>query len=64
MMPTPLLYTGAQAKPLFTDIAADRRTPSLDLLYVTDRAPATSSDDARPYTANRSRYLAFGSTTR
>ena len=63
MMPTPLLYTGEQAKPLFTDIAADRRTPSLDLLYVTDRAPATTPDDVPPYTANRSRYLAFGSTT-
>jgi esterase/lipase superfamily enzyme len=63
MMPTPVLYTGAQAKTLFIDIAADRRTPSLDLLYVTDRAPATSADDSSPYTASRSRYLAFGSTT-
>ncbi len=63
MMPTPVLYTGADAKPLFTDIAADRRRPSLDLLYVTDRAPATGADDASPYTASRSRYLAFGSTT-
>ena len=62
MMPTPVLYTGAQAKPAFTNIAADRRTPSLDLLYVTDRAPAASADDASPYTASRSRYLAFGST--
>ena len=44
MMPTPVLYTGEQAKPLFTDFAADRRTPSLDLLYVTDRAPATGPD--------------------
>ncbi len=26
------LYIGAQAKSLFTDIAADRRTPSVDLL--------------------------------
>ena len=63
MMPTPVLYTGERAKPLFTDTAADRRTPSLDLLYVTDRAPATTPDNAGPYTASRSRYLAFGSTT-
>ena len=63
MMPTPVLYTGTQAKPLFIDIAAARRTPSLALLYVTDRAPATDSDDLGPYTASRSRYLAFGSTT-
>lgn len=63
MMPTPVLYTGAHAKPLFTDIAADRDKPSLNLLYVTDRALATDPDDAGPYTAGRSRYLAFGSTT-
>lgn len=63
MMPTPVLYTGEQAKPLFTDIAADRRTPPLDLLYVTDRAPAASPDGADPYSASRSRHLAFGSTT-
>jgi esterase/lipase superfamily enzyme len=48
---------------LFTDIAADHRTPPLDLLYVTDRAPATSTDDVGPYTGGRARYLAFGSTT-
>jgi esterase/lipase superfamily enzyme len=63
MMPTPVLYTGKRAKPLFTDISADRRTPSLDLFYVTDRDSATNPDDARPYTTNRSRHLAFGTTT-
>jgi esterase/lipase superfamily enzyme len=63
MMPTPALYTGAQAKPLFTDAPAAVRTPSLDLLYITDRAPATSADEAEPYTAERSRAMAFGSTT-
>ena len=62
MMPTPVLYTGSQAKPLFTDRALDR-TPSIDLMYVTDRAPATDSHANGPYTAGRSRYLAFGSTT-
>ena len=63
MMPTPVLYTGAQAKPLFTETPTDWRTPPLDLLYITDRAPATGPDDAGPYTADRSRSLAFGSTT-
>lgn len=63
MMPTPTLYTGAQAKPLFTDAPAAVRTPSLDLLYITDRAPATSADEAEPYTSERSREMAFGSTT-
>ena len=59
MMPTPALYTGENAKPLFTDIAADRRTPPLDLLYITDRTPATSPGDSGPYTASSSRYLAL-----
>ena len=45
MMPTPALYTGPQAKPLFTDMHAEDRTPSLDLLFITDRAPAQSADD-------------------
>ena len=63
LMPTPVLYTGAQAKPLFTETPPDWRTPPLDLLYITDRAPATGPDDAEPYTVERSRSLAFGSTT-
>ena len=63
MMPTPALYTGAQAKPLFTQAPAAARTPPLDLLYFTDRAPAQSPDDAEPYTSERSRSEAFGSTT-
>jgi len=63
MMPTPVLYTGATAKPLFTDVPAESRTPPLDLLYITDRAPAAGPDDVRPYTGKRSRSVAFGSTT-
>jgi len=63
MMPTPVLYTGAQAKPLFTEAPAAVRTPPLDLLFITDRAPATSPDEQEPYTEHRSRAMAFGSTT-
>ncbi len=63
MMPTPNLYTGPQAKPLFTDAPADVRTPPLDLLFVTDRVPAASAEAPEPYTADRSRSKAFGSTT-
>jgi esterase/lipase superfamily enzyme len=63
MMPTPVLYTGAQAKPLFTNAPAAVRTPPLDLLFITDRAAATSPDESEPYTEERSRALAFGSTT-
>jgi esterase/lipase superfamily enzyme len=60
MMPTPALYTGANAKPLFTELPIDSRRPSLDLLFITDRAPAEQPDDL-PYTAGRSRSMAFGS---
>jgi esterase/lipase superfamily enzyme len=62
MMPTPVLYTGANAKPLFTDLSIDHRRPPLDLLFITDRAPAEGGGDS-PYTADRSRSIAFGSTT-
>ena len=62
MMPTPVLYTGENAKPLFTELSTDSRRPSLDLLFITDRAPAEQADDL-PYTASRSRSIAFGSTT-
>jgi esterase/lipase superfamily enzyme len=65
LMPTPALYTGAQARRLFTEAPAEVRTPPLDLLFITDRAPATatSSDEPEPYTADRSRAMSFGSTT-
>ena len=63
MMPTPVLYTGVQAKALFIKAPAEVRTPPLDLLFITDRAPATSPDESEPYTAERSRSMAFGSTT-
>jgi esterase/lipase superfamily enzyme len=62
MMPTPALYTGHDAKQLFDDSSNDGRGSSLDLLYVTDRAPAEGGDDL-PYSARRSRSLAFGSAT-
>ena len=60
MMPTPVLYTGENAKPLFTGLSIESRRPSLDLLYITDRAPAEQPGDL-PYTAERSRSMAFGS---
>jgi esterase/lipase superfamily enzyme len=62
MMPTPALYTGPNAKPLFTDPPADTPPPSLDLLFVTDRASEQQADGLR-YTAARSRSIAFGSAT-
>jgi esterase/lipase superfamily enzyme len=60
MMPTPVLYTGENAKPLFTESSAASRRPSIDLLFITDRAKAQQAGDS-PYTAERSRTMAFGS---
>jgi esterase/lipase superfamily enzyme len=62
MMPTPVLYTGPNARPLFTEPPIDNRSPSLDLLYLTDRASAQQADGLR-YTSARSRSIAFGSAT-
>jgi len=63
LMPTPALYAGPQARPLFTGAHAEVRTPPLDLLFVTDRAPAKGEEAPEPYTAERSRSMAFGTTT-
>ena len=63
LMPTPVLYAGEKPKPLFGHIAADRQRSSLDLLFITDRMPAKDARDAIPYTTDRSRSMAFGSTT-
>jgi esterase/lipase superfamily enzyme len=62
MMPTPALYTGASAKPLFTDSSIDGHAADLDLLYITDRAPARQGGP-ESYGAGRSRSMAFGSAT-
>ena len=60
MMPTPVLYTGENARLLFTELSIDSRRPSLDLLFITDRAPAEQAGDL-PYTAGRSHSMGFGS---
>ncbi len=60
MMPTPALYAGSDPKPLVSDLPADSRRPSLDLLFITDRAPAAQAGEPA-YTAGRSRSMAFGS---
>jgi esterase/lipase superfamily enzyme len=61
LMPTPVLYTGPNAKSLFADASVESSPPALDLLFLTDRAPAV--DGESPYTAERSRSIAFGTTT-
>jgi esterase/lipase superfamily enzyme len=60
-MPTPALYTGPHARPLSADASIESRPAPLDLLFLTDRAPAAEPGDS-PYTAERSRSIAFGST--
>src|SRR5690349_17188764 len=61
LMPTPVLYTGPNARPVFTDAPNESRPP-LDLLFVTDRARGAGPGDP-PYTSERSRSIAFGSAT-
>lgn len=61
MMPTPALYIGPNARPVFTQHPGEPGRPPLDLLFITDRAPAAAPGDP-PYTAERSRSMAFGST--
>ena len=63
LMPTPTLYVGQQAKPLFTDVPAADKKASIDLLYVTDRAPGTEAAKTLPYSADRSHSMAFGTVT-
>ncbi len=63
LMPTPLLYQDLSPRIFFQDVPPERRRPAVDLLYITDRAPETGSDAVLPYGQERSRSLAFGSTT-
>jgi esterase/lipase superfamily enzyme len=63
LMPAPALYSGPQARPLFGNLPAERRTPPLDLLFITDRKRADDATGGPPYTSARSRSMAFGSTT-
>jgi esterase/lipase superfamily enzyme len=60
-MPTPRIYTGALARPLFTGPAPS--TPAVDLVYITDRASVGKKDGTVAYTSDRSRSMAFGSAT-
>jgi esterase/lipase superfamily enzyme len=60
-MPTPKIYIGDVAPPLFT--GPPPPTTSVDLFYVTDRAPVTKPDGSLAYSSDRSRSMAFGSVT-
>jgi esterase/lipase superfamily enzyme len=71
LMPTPKLYQLPGGQPVFDQAAQSRQRmdPDLDLLFITDRAPATGAElaeqpqDERPlrYGQQRARHIAFGS---
>jgi esterase/lipase superfamily enzyme len=62
LMPTPNLYAAALEDP-FADVPPGRRTPQIDLLYVTDRKPEPLRDGSLRYGYERSASLAYGSCT-
>lgn len=61
LMPTPLLYQDPAGPTPFSQTVAGRRQPTVDLLYVTDRAPETNPESNLPYGEERGRRLVFGS---
>ena len=61
LMPTPTIYQGSDAEPVFTAVSSQRRRPAVDLLYFTDRAPETDPKSTLPYGPGRSKKIAFGS---
>jgi esterase/lipase superfamily enzyme len=70
LMPTPTLYQLPGGQPVFARAAESqqRRDPNLDLLFITDRAPAPAEPQAQtedkrppPYGQERVRHIAFGS---
>jgi esterase/lipase superfamily enzyme len=68
-MPTPTLYQLPGGQPVFDQSKEARRSPDLDLLFITDRESATAADGgtegeeqgAPPYGEGRARRIAFGS---
>ena len=62
-MPTPAIYVGAGAKPMFESASANHGANNIDLFYVTDRAPIIAPDGSLSYGVDRSRHMSFGSLT-
>ncbi len=60
LMPTPNIYASGRYR-LYEDIDPALRTSTVDLLYVTDRAPVPRKDGGISYGYERSHSLAFGS---
>ena len=60
LMPTPNIYVGGEYE-LFEGLPEDLKGSTIDLLYITDRAPETRQDGSLRYGYGRSRSLAYGS---
>ena len=62
LMATPNLYVNFPDDP-FATVAPKFRSPSVNVMYATDRAPIANSDGLRRYGHGRSRSLEFGTCT-
>ena len=61
LMPTPSLYQQEPgASTLFADTVPERRTPGVELLFITNRATETNPESTQPYGEGRSVELTFG----
>ena len=60
LMPTPNIYVGGRYE-LFEQLREELTGSTIDLLYITDRAPETRRDGTLRYGYRRSRSLAYGS---
>ncbi len=61
LMPTPATFHLPTARTIFEQVPPERRKDSIDLLYITDRAPETGPDAELPYGQERARTTRFGS---
>ncbi len=61
LMPTPNIYVGGRYDMYPDGLPPELETTTIDLLYVTDRAPERKADGSLSYGWKRSRSMAFGS---
>ncbi len=61
LMPTPNIYVGGRYELYEGGLSEGLKGSTIDLLYLTDRAPETRQDGSLRYGYRRSRSLAFGS---
>jgi hypothetical protein len=60
-MPAPATHRSPAAHAVFDQVAPERRSSTVDLLYITDRTADTSAGSETVYGEGRSKSLAFGS---